>query len=170
MNFAVQPGLKAYIWACLFMIVLPVVITAAALLLGARSLAPGLLAGIALTGALLCAVTGWMMWRTEIVLEQNYLRITAGFYARQVPHSSIDLSSSEIVDFAARTELEPGLRTNGVGLPGYRVGWYRLKNGDRAFVVLTGGRVMYLPLRRGESLLLSINRPSVFREQLGQRE
>lgn len=166
MNIAVHPGSKAFIWAGLLFVVLPVLITAVALQLGARSLASGPLAGVALTGLLLFVGVGWWMWRTQIVLDDEYLRISAGLYSKQVPRSAIDWQNSHVVDFSRRPEFRPGLRTNGVGLPGYQVGWFRLKNGTRAFLVLTGGTTVYLALQRGEGLLLSIDPQSALLERL----
>ena len=169
-NIAVQPGFKAFAWAGLLMFVLPVLITAVAVLLGARSLAPGALAGVAVTGLLLFAGMAWWMWRTEIVLADDYLRISAGLYAKQVPRSVIDWQNSHRVDLSRWPEFKPALRTNGIGLPGYQVGSFRLNNGARAFLVLTGEPIVYVALQRGEGLLLSVEAGSALFRELGEAQ
>ena len=52
------------------------------------------------------------------------------------------------------------LRSNGVGLANYRVGWFRLKNGQRALCFLTRtDSVLYLPTNQSFVLLLSTSEP-----------
>lgn len=48
----------------------------------------------------------------------------------------------------------------GTGLPGYRAGWFRLRNGEKALLYVTdGSRAVYIPTNRGYSLLLSSQNP-----------
>jgi hypothetical protein len=48
----------------------------------------------------------------------------------------------------------------GTGLPGYRAGWFRLRNGEKALVSLTDTHhVVYVPTSRGFALLLSPAEP-----------
>jgi hypothetical protein len=67
------------------------------------------------------------------------------------------------VDFAATPELEPQRRTMGTGLPGYRAGWFRLRNGERALLYLTDrSRAVYIPTAAGYGVLLSPADPDGF--------
>jgi hypothetical protein len=55
------------------------------------------------------------------------------------------------------------VRTLGTGLPGYKAGWFRLGNGEKALVYLTDlERAVYVPTRAGYSLLLSPADPQAF--------
>jgi hypothetical protein len=60
-------------------------------------------------------------------------------------------------------ELQPTRRTFGTGLPGYRSGWFRLRNGERALLYLTDeARAVYVPTTAGYSVLLSPRDPDQF--------
>ena len=67
------------------------------------------------------------------------------------------------MDLTAEREYRPSWRTNGVGLPGYSAGWFKLSNGQKALAFLTDRtRVVYLPTRAGYVLLLSVASPQEF--------
>ncbi len=52
-------------------------------------------------------------------------------------------------------------------MPGYRAGWFRLANGEKALLYVTDPhKVAYVPTRAGYSLLLSVDRPTEFVERL----
>jgi hypothetical protein len=68
-----------------------------------------------------------------------------------------------VVDFSSDPGYGLAVRTNGVGLPGYKGGWFRLQNGQRALVFYTGSpKAVYLTTQREYSLLLSVERPDEF--------
>lgn len=55
----------------------------------------------------------------------------------------------------------------GTAVPGYRSGWFRLANGEKALLYLTASdRVVHVPTTEGFSLLLSVSEPERFVEQL----
>jgi hypothetical protein len=57
----------------------------------------------------------------------------------------------------------PARRTVGTGLPGYRAGWFRLRNGEKALLYLTDtSRAVYIPTTAGYSVLLSPAQPDEF--------
>ena len=86
-----------------------------------------------------------------------------GEYSQSIRLRDLDLSKAEVVDLAQRSELRPALRTNGVGLPGYQAGWFKLRNGQKALLYLTTrNEVVYLPTNDGYTLLLSVIDPSAF--------
>src|SRR5579872_281843 len=81
------------------------------------------------------------------------LRIRGDIYGRKIPAEALVCSGAKAVDLGTDTSLKPSLRTNGAGLPGYRAGWFRLRNGEKALVFLTdSSRVAYIPTREGYSL------------------
>ena len=58
------------------------------------------------------------------------------------------------------------MRTNGVGLPGFLLGWFRLDNGERALIAVTDrGRVVYVPYVEG-LLLVSVADPAAMLDSL----
>ena len=95
------------------------------------------------------------------------LRIRGDIYGRMVPAVSLISAESKQVDLRKDTSYRPTLRTNGIGLPGYRSGWFRLRNGEKALLFLTdASRVVYIPTRNGYSLLLSVANPELFMQSI----
>ena len=100
-------------------------------------------------------------------IEGADLRIHAPVYGRSIPLSHLDESSAAIVDLNESPDLRPRFRTNGIGLPGYSVGWFRLRNGEKALSALTSrNKVLYVRTTEGYSLLLSLVDPERFLSQL----
>jgi hypothetical protein len=96
---------------------------------------------------------------TRYVLSERGLEIRGTLYGRLVPASAL-LPGARLVDLRTNRQLAPRLRTNGIGLPGYRAGWFRLGNGEKALVFVTDPRrVVYVPTREGYALLLSPEQP-----------
>jgi hypothetical protein len=55
----------------------------------------------------------------------------------------------------------------GTAYPGYRAGWFRLRNGEKALVYLTEtNRTVYVPTRNGYSVMLTPQQPERFLERL----
>jgi hypothetical protein len=122
---------------------------------------PAFLAAIAVMAAL-----SWVVRHPRVRLEDGVL--TVGRMPRvRAAVADIDLDAARIVDLEAERELQPALRLIGTTLPGYRAGWFWLRDGSRAFLVLTEWkRVLVLPRRNGGRLLLSLQRPEALLEAL----
>ena len=101
--------------------------------------------------------------KTRFEVSREGLRIRGDFYGRTIPAAEIAAAGMAHVDLSRRPALAPGRRTMGTGLPGYRAGWFRLKNGEKALVYLTDtSRAVYVPTTAGFSLLLSPSDPDAF--------
>lgn len=95
------------------------------------------------------------------------LRLRGDLYGRLIPRSSLRGGSARIVDLTVRRELAPRLRTLGTAVGGYRAGWFRLHNGEKALLYLTDGRrAVYVPTQDGYSVLLSPQDPERFVERV----
>ena len=71
------------------------------------------------------------------------------------------------MDLTESREYQPRWRTFGTGLPGYRAGWFRLRNREKALLYVTdGSRVVYIPTRDNYSVLLSVAEPERFLQAL----
>jgi hypothetical protein len=98
------------------------------------------------------------------VSEQG-LRIRSAVYGRSLPTEALIPEEARIVDL--RRELQPTSRTNGIGMPGYSAGWFRLRGHGRALLFVTDRRrVVYVPTRQGYPLLVSVQRPEEFLQSL----
>jgi hypothetical protein len=92
----------------------------------------------------------------KIDVARDGLRIRGNAYGRTIPLAHLRLDAARVVDFNASPELRPKRRTNGASLPGRHAGWFRLQNGEKALVFLTGeGRAAYIPTTEGYSVLIA---------------
>jgi hypothetical protein len=116
---------------------------------------------------------GWIAWSANALsvrIEGDRLRITAPLYGRSVPITALDLDRARIERLGKKSEIRPRIRTNGIGLPGYGVGWFRLSNGEKALAVIVGkGEVLYLPTTEGYVILLSAQQPRRLLDVLNRR-
>ena len=121
---------------------------------------------LVLAGMLLIATArGSRVSRFE--LSDAGLRLRGDLYGRMIPADALRGGAARIVDLSATPDLEPRWRTMGTALPGYRAGWFRLRNGEKALVYLTEtSRAVYVPTRKGYSVLLSPQQPERFLERL----
>jgi hypothetical protein len=123
-------------------------------------LAPGLILAlvIALLGA---AVVGARSARFEV--SPDGLRLRGDLYGRLIPAEQLKGASVRRVDFSVTPDLAPAWRTMGTGLPGYRSGWFRLKNGEKALLYLTdANRAVYVETTAGYGVLVSPEQPDEF--------
>lgn len=106
---------------------------------------------------------GYSAYRTQFELTADALQIRGAMYGRRIPLTDLNLSQAHIVNLSQDHRYRLGLRTNGVGLPGYKGGWFNLQNGEKALVFYTGSaHAVYIPTRQNYSLLLSVDRPDEF--------
>jgi hypothetical protein len=95
------------------------------------------------------------------------LRLRGDLYGRKLPASSLRGGAARVVDLDQDRTLRPRNRMIGTAIPGYRSGWFRLANGEKALLYVTDPhQVVYVPTRAGYSLLLSVDRPTEFVERL----
>jgi hypothetical protein len=66
-----------------------------------------------------------------------------------------DVEEVYVADLKMRSDLKPSLRTWGHGLPGYSLGWFKLKNGAKAFCAVSSDIAVVFKLRSGEYLLVT---------------
>jgi hypothetical protein len=99
-----------------------------------------------------------LFWPRALSLEVTHEAVTVrgSIYGRTVPRSQLRLDEARIVDLATEPALRPRIRTNGAGLPNYKVGWFRLSDRERALCFLTTtDSVLYLPTTENYALLIS---------------
>ena len=170
----VPPPRLARIWLFVLAFAVPLLITGMALgMVTAREPQQGgivSLAVIALSVAIMLAVwliTARMLNRQAASLVGGCLEITGALHKRRIALGELDLAQARVVDLAERTELRPRLKLFGMGLPGFRSGWFLLGNGRRGFVTMTNGsRVLWIPTRKGYDLLLEMQQPQAALDQL----
>lgn len=110
-----------------------------------------------------------LMRRRAVEWQNGVLRIRATLYTKRVAASELDLERARVVDLEERTELRPGLKSNGYATIGFSAGHFRMRNGlGSAFCLLTQRqRVLWLPQRDGKHhILLSLERPQALLDAL----
>jgi hypothetical protein len=105
--------------------------------------------------------------RLRIVLDDDTLRISAGFHSAKVKAADLDLQQAKIANLETATELRPRWQLFGSTIGRYRTGHFLLGGRRRAFVLLTTrDRVLALPMRNGRIFLLSLERPQALLDAL----
>lgn len=91
------------------------------------------------------------------------LRLRGDMYGRVVPAGAIRADAARAVDLRTERSLQPVSRTMGTAVPGYRSGWFRLRDGEKALLYVTDpSRVAYVPTTAGYAVLLSVADPAAF--------
>src|SRR5262245_41928766 len=138
--FQIAPASLRALWMLLPLILIP--FTLVVVLLGA-------------------SFTGMMTARFEV--SSAGLRLSEDLYERTIPAADIRGGSARRVNINEASEYQPARRTLGTGLPGYRAGWFRLRNGEKALLYVTDPtRVVYIPTRAGYAVMLTPSDPDGF--------
>ena len=92
--------------------------------------------GILAIGVLTLGVIGFSMLNRSAVIQDAELTVKSTFYSTTVPLSRV--TDVRTVVPGSEDDLV-GLRVNGVGLPGFRSGWFNSRAGGRLFVDRVAG-------------------------------
>ena len=107
-------------------------------------------------GALTLPVYALLLWpllTTTVSLDDDGLRVAGGHYDLTVPYADIDVDGIVVGHAGEMPRLT--LRTNGIGLPGGNLGWFRADD-RRVFAAYNGadGSVL-IPTSRGFDVVVS---------------
>jgi hypothetical protein len=98
----------------------------------------------------------WAAWSTREVT------IHGGIYGRTIPRASLDTKHARIVEGLSTSDLKPVRRTNGLGLPNFRSGWFTLANKEKALLFVSSERAVYVPTDAGYALVVTPADPEAF--------
>lgn len=162
----VPPGERAAWWLALLVGVLPLLVAVVAVAAQAATHEGMRRADMVALAIALPACTGlWLvlrrsMRRAAVVASAQALEVRSSFYRCRVALHELDLVHSRVVSLDEHPELRPLLKTNGFSLPGFRSGWFRLRNRRRGFVAMADGpRVLWLT-GNAHDLLLQVRDPA----------
>jgi hypothetical protein len=112
----------------------------------------------------LVVLFAWFAYSTRHVrceVSSDGLKIAGDLYGRTIPGRELIAVQARVLDLTKDTDYALARRTNGTGLPGYKAGWFRLRNGEKALVFVTDPKsVAYVPTRAGYSILVSVAEPA----------
>jgi hypothetical protein len=118
-----------------------------------------LLLPLALVVVVICAITYSMLASSRnasFEISRDGLRLRGDFYGRMIPASHVRASDVARIDLDV-SAYRPTVRTNGIAIPGYRAGWFRLRNGHKALLYVTDTKnVVLVPTTEGYDVLLSV--------------
>lgn len=111
------------------------------------------------TGAAFVRETYLARSRTVTVRGRN-LRVRQIVRDLVVPLKHLKIDDAEITSISDGSPLHPTLRSYGIRIADYQAGWFRLRSGEKAFLILSDrSRVLHIPTRDGYRLLLSVDHP-----------
>jgi hypothetical protein len=101
--------------------------------------------------------------RVTFEIGQSGLRIRGDLYGRVISRATLEVKVARIINMKEESACRWMIRTNGVGMPGYGSGWFRLKGGIKALLFVTDtSRVVSIPTSSGYTLMLSPADPESF--------
>jgi len=115
----------------------------------------------------LFAFFGYQSKNATFTVGDDGLRIGPGIYSRFIPREDIRTAEVRTVNLNIENAYKPKWRTNGAGLPGFSVGWFKLQNNEKALLFVTDRtNVVYIPTTENYSVLLSVKDAPDFIETL----
>lgn len=125
----------------------------------------GPLAVLAASAALVAVV----IHRRSVTLRNGTLKISASLNTQTIAVDQLDLEHARTVDLDMHADLRPWMKSMGTALPGLKAGHFRLRDGRKAFVLVTERhRVLVLPRRDGKLILLSLEKPQALLSALNE--
>ena len=138
-TFQIAPANMKAVWLLLPVVGIPLVIVSVVLI--------GLITGM----------------RARFEVSAAGLRLNGDLYGRTIPVTDLRGGSARRIDISASSDFQPVRRKMGTGLPGYRAGWFRLRNGEKALLYVTDpAKAVYLPTRLGFAVMVSPGDPEGF--------
>ncbi len=98
-------------------------------------------------------------------VDSRGMRIRGGLYSRFIRSESVDIEGVRVLDLKRDIDFQPKIRKSGIGMPGLKQGWFRLRNKKKALLFVTdSSKVVYVPTIEGYSFLFSTPEPEKFAE------
>lgn len=105
--------------------------------------------------------------RVPYEIVGSSLRVNGSKFGGPVLLSNLLLDQARVVDLSLEQDLQPLLRTLGIGTKGYKSGWFKLRNSSNALVHVTDStQVVCIPTTADYLLLLSAESPGEFLSEL----
>lgn len=104
--------------------------------------------------AITFGLIGFSMLHRSVAIQDAQLVVKSSFYSTAVPLAQI----TEVREVAPGSMDDPvGFRVNGVGLPGFRSGWFKSRSGGRLFVDWAGGPYLLVSVEGKPRLALEFS-------------
>lgn len=112
---------------------------------------------------------GMTMNHMFIETSPDSIRIRIPMYSKTIKRSDIFADQVKVVDMNAPGSPRLGMRTNGIGLPGFQGGWFRLAGGGKVLAAVTDRtNVVVIPTKLGYDVMASVKNPEALIASLRQ--
>jgi hypothetical protein len=125
-----------------------------------------LICAVLVATALMFVLVAWSATHGSFTVSNDELQPRIPIYGRSIPISNLDLVHARVLDADDAAAIRESVRTNGVGMPGYAAGWFKLASGSKALLAVTRGPVLFIPTSEGYSLAVSVAHPDAALQQL----
>ena len=105
---------------------------------------------------------------TSISIKNNEIIIKTFLYGRKIPINDVLINEIQTINLNQNKDYSISIRTNGIGLPNFHIGWMRLNNGKRALVYLTNRENVLLMPTKDFVVLFSMERTEEFINRINE--
>ena len=150
--------LSMLIGIVIFCLMIPALVLKMRSVISPRAAIPMYL-GIA-AGGLVAGVFAWFavgQATSRIEIAGGELHLSVPMYSRSVPLDRLAVGGIERVSLAPDSEYAYAGRTNGLGLPGYQLGWFRTRGRGRVLAAVTTTEALAIPTLDDYTLLVSVD-------------
>ncbi len=103
---------------------------------------------------------GMTMNHMFIAAGPDSIKVRIPMYTKTIKRSDIYADQVRVIDMNAPGSPRLGMRTNGIGLPGFQGGWFRLSGGGKVLAAITDrSKVVVIPTRLGYDIMASVKNP-----------
>ena len=108
----------------------------------------------------LAALFAWFLLasrRNSVSVDANGLVLRVPFYGRKIAIDRLVDGESESISTARTEAVRLKWRTNGLGVPGYSLGWFRTQGGVKALAAISSEEVTVVRTKDDYLMILSVN-------------
>src|SRR6185295_19363786 len=91
-----------------------------------------LIAAALVATALMFVLVAWSATHGSFTVSDHTLQLRIPIYGRSIPIANLDLARARVLDADDAVAIRDSRRTNGIGMPGYAAGWFKLASGSKA--------------------------------------
>lgn len=113
-------------------------------------------------------------WHSDVQVSKSQLVFNVPLYSKAFPIDHMSLSQIQQLDLTKSNDIRLSHRNNGIGLPGFQLGYYKLKQQyqgiDNALIFVTDSKkVIAVPTKHNVLLLFSVDDPDKVLAELRNR-
>lgn len=110
-------------------------------------------------------------WQAKVVVSESSLDFDVPIYSKTVPLRLLDINHAQIIDLTQNSQFKIQFRQNGIGLPGYQLGYFKLEQPYRGISkailsVTDSTKVIVLPTKENVIFIFSVDNPHEVLRQL----